>query len=69
MIGILKFCSSFAGISYLADDVRVTISNFFFFFLQNRTIFKFDPTDEDKRKVSRRGYRVAHLLWFRGIKR
>lgn len=31
LIGILKFCSSSAGISYLADDVHVTISNFSFF--------------------------------------
>lgn len=37
---------------YLADDVQVANANSLFFF-QNRTIFVFDPADEDKRKVSK----------------
>lgn len=59
---LLKFYNSFAGVTYLAADVHVTNPDSSLS-LQNRTVFRFDPADEDKRKVSKIGYRASYLLW------
>lgn len=43
--------NSFVGITSSAAAVHVTDTNSCFY-LQNRATFRFDPADEDKRKVS-----------------
>lgn len=52
--------NSFAGITSSAAAVHVTNTNLCLC-LQNRATFRFDPADEDKRKVSKTGCRAAYL--------
>lgn len=55
-----RVLNSFAGIASSAAAVHVTNTNSCLY-LQNRATFRFDPADEDKRKVSRIGCWTAYL--------